>query len=87
MYNGTHIEKVFVEKLDLDFECRYDLLTGHGIRISNPEAYNAKKEKNYDGLQSEFWGTDFGDDNAFQERYSCKCKKYIGKMHAGLVCE
>lgn len=87
MNNGTHIEKVFVQKLDLDFECMYDLMTGHGIRISNPEAYNAKKEKNYDGLQSEFWGTDFGDDNAFQERYSCKCKKYIGKMHAGMTCE
>ena len=31
--------------------------------------------------------TDFGDDNAFQERWSCKCKKYIGKMYKGKICE
>ena len=31
--------------------------------------------------------TDFGDDAAFAERWSCKCKKYIGKMYEGKVCE
>jgi len=31
--------------------------------------------------------SDFGDDNAFAERYSCKCKKYIGKMYLGHVCD
>lgn len=87
MYNGTTVQKVFVETLNLDFECYYDMATQHGIRISNPEAYNAKKEKNWDGLQSEFWGTDFGDDNAFQERYACKCRKHIGKMYEGMICE
>ena len=86
MYD-THIEKVSVETLDLDLECFVDMITGKGIRISSAEAYDAKKKKIPNGLQSEFWGTDFGDDNAFQERYSCKCKKYIGKMYAGTTCE
>lgn len=31
--------------------------------------------------------TDFGDTSAFEERYSCKCKKYIGKMYQDMVCE
>lgn len=83
----TLIEKVSVETLDLDFECYADLVTGHGIRITSSDAYDAKKRKIPNGLQSEFWGTDFGDENAFQERYSCKCKKYIGKMYAGMTCE
>lgn len=86
MYD-THIEKVSVETLDLDLECFVDMVTGKGIRISSAEAYDSKKKKISNGLQSEFWGTDFGDDNAFQERYSCACKKYIGKMYAGMTCE
>lgn len=86
MYD-THIERVEVETLDLDLECFVDMLTGKGIRIRSAEAYDAKKRKIPDGLQSEFWGTDFGDENAFQERYSCKCKKYIGKMYSGMTCE
>ena len=86
MYD-SNIEKVSVETLDLDFECYADLVTGKGIRISSAEAYDSKKRKIYNGLQSEFWGTDFGDENAFQERYSCKCRKYIGKMYSGVRCE
>lgn len=86
MYD-TLIEKVTVETLDLDFECYYDLASGKGFRVSSAEAYDAKKRKIPNGLQSERWGTDFGDENAFQERYSCKCKKYIGKMYAGKICE
>jgi hypothetical protein len=83
----TKIEKVSVETLDLDFECYYDLASGKGFRIRSAEAYDAKKRKIPDGLQSERWGTDFGDENAFQERYSCQCKKYIGKMYEGITCE
>jgi len=91
---GTKIQKVRVVKLNLDFECYMDLLEGRGIRLQSPEAYHQKtdkftkkNEKVWDGLQSEFFGTDFGDDAAFQERYSCKCKKYIGKMYDGMTCE
>lgn len=86
MYD-THIERVNVETLDLDMECAVDMITGKGIRISSAEAYDSKKRKIRNGLQSDFWGTDFGDENAFQERYSCACKKYIGKMYAGMTCE
>lgn len=86
MYD-TKIERVAVETMDLDFECYYDLVSGKGFRVRSAEAYDSKKRKIPDGLQSELWGTDFGDENAFQERYSCKCKKYIGKMYAGRVCE
>ena len=83
----SKIERVNIETLDLDFSCYYDMASGKGIRIRSAEAYDSKKRKIPDGLQSEFWGTDFGDENAFQERYSCKCHKYIGKMYAGRMCE
>lgn len=91
---GTTISHVQVEKLNLDLECAVDVLNGKGIRLQSSEAFykkadkfSKKTEKVYDGLQSEFFGTDFGDDAAFAERYSCKCKKYTGKMYLGKVCD
>jgi DNA-directed RNA polymerase beta' subunit len=48
---------------------------------------NKKNEKVMNGLQSPFFGTDFADENAFSERYSCKCKKYIGKMYENTICD
>lgn len=86
MYD-TKIEMVNVECLDLDFERYYDMSRGQGIRIDTVEAYDAKKRKNKHGLQSEFWGTDFGDEYAFQERYSCECHKYTSKHYFGMVCD
>lgn len=91
---GTNIESVYMEKLNLENECFYDILEGKGIRLQSTESFHKKEdkfskktEKVYDGLQSEFFGTDFGDSSAFMERYSCKCKKYIGKMYQGKICE
>lgn len=91
---GTNIEHVRVKKLNLELECATDILNGRGIRLKSPEAFHKKAdkfskktEKVWDGLQSEFFGTDFGDDAAFAERYSCKCKKYTGKMYLGKICE
>ena len=83
----SKISSVRIEKLNLDLECYMDLLEGRGIRLQSVESFDKKNEKVEDGLQSEFFGSDFGDDNAFAERYSCKCKKYIGKMYEGMYCE
>ena len=83
----SSIEYVEVQKLNLDVECDYDLMTGRGIRITSVESFDKKKKKIYNGLQSEFFGTDFGDDDSYQERYACRCKKYIGKMYEGIICD
>lgn len=84
--NNSKIVAARVTKLDLDFECKYDLVTKKGIRITSAEAFK-KSEKKYHGLQSVFFGTDFSDEQSFAERYRCKCGKYIGKMYEGNVCE
>lgn len=90
----SHIEEVRVKKYNLDWECYSDFINGKGIRLTSPEAYHQKedkytkkKEKVYNGLQSEFFGTDFGDETEFQERWSCKCKKYVGFKYKNFVCE
>lgn len=85
--NGIDVEYVSVEKIPLDLECWHDLATGNGIRLTSVEAFDKKHQKIYTGLQSEFFGSDFSDDSAFKERYSCKCKKYMGKAYQGIVCD
>lgn len=83
----TNIVKMRVEKMDLDMERQISLLDGTGIIIDNVEAYDKKGQKNYNGLQSSFFGSDFADDEAHAEKWSCQCKKYIGLAFAGHVCE
>ena len=84
--NDTTIVAARISKLDLDFECKYDLISKKGIRIDSPESFH-KSEKVYNGLQSVFFGSDFSDEESFAERYRCKCGRYVGKMYEGTVCE
>lgn len=84
---GSRITGVRAKKLNLDYECYSDFLSGKGIRLTSVESFDKKNDKIWNGLQSEFFGTDFGDNKAFEERYSCKCKKYVGKMYMHQVCE
>ena len=85
--NNTSIKYVVPYKLPLDLECELDIRSGKGIRITSVDSYDKKNEKIHNGLQSDFFGTDFGDDAAFKERYSCKCGKLIGKSKNGDLCE
>jgi len=83
----TKILKVIPEKFDLDRECKLDMATGNGLRLTSVEAFDNKDQKIYNGLQSEFFGTDFGDQQAFEERWSCKCHRYVGSDYAGQMCQ
>lgn len=83
----TKVHRVLIEKLDWNECCREDFLDGKAIRLTSPDAFDRKGEKIYNGLQSAFFGSDYGDDYAFADRYHCECGKYIGKCYAGRVCD
>ena len=83
----TKVRRVEVHGLNLDEECKKDFARGKGIRLMSPDSYDKKNNKIYDGLQSTFFGSDYGDDNAFSECWSCSCGKYVGKMYAHQICE
>ena len=95
----TNIKAIKPYIMNLDRECDLDMQKGKGIRLTSVDSFerkskkkngkevHAKNEKIYNGLQSEFFGTDFGDNLAFNERFSCKCKKYVGMMYNGKQCE
>lgn len=87
-------------KLNWDEECELDFLAGRGFEIKEkitskkdrkgkklPGAKSdGKKKKSKYGIQSPLFMTDWDDDNAFEERYSCKCKELKGRVFEGEKC-
>ncbi len=84
---GSKIVAVIPRLVNLDDEYLADLILNKGIDLHSVDSYTKKGEKIWDGLQSEFFGTDFGDDEAFLERFRCKCGKYVGDCYKGRFCE
>ena len=85
--SDSNIVEVIVEKIPLDLECQLDLQTGQGIRITSVESFNKKNEKIYNGLQSEFFGSDYADSEEAKKLFKCKCGYYTGKAYRGKFCE
>lgn len=83
---GTDVIKVHPFAYNFDNECRSDFLKEKAIRLTSVDSFDKKKNKIYEGLQSEFFGSDFGDDLAFSERYSCVCGKKVGQMYEHDIC-
>lgn len=83
---GTNIMKVITFARNFDNDCREDFINGKGIRIQNHESFDKKNQKIWDGLQSPFFGSDYGDEHAYAERYSCACGKLKGQMYEHKFC-
>lgn len=72
-------------KLNWDEECKLDLMTGRGFRITEPAITN-KDQKSMNGIQSPRFGTDWSDENPFIDRYRCQCGELQGKIFEGETC-
>lgn len=72
-------------QLDLDLEKEIDLIRGNGFRITEP-GIQGKDKKNMYGIQSPLFATEYTDENAFEERYSCPCGETKGKIFLGELC-
>lgn len=79
-------KKVQIVRLNWDEMCRLDLITGKGFEITEPAFKNKEGEKSLNGIQSPRFCTDYEDEDAFAERYSCDCKDIVGKRYKGDVC-
>ena len=83
---GTDVISAQVETINFDEACREDFLSGKGFRIASVDSFDKKNQKIADGLQSPEFGSDFGDDLEFAERYSCVCGRKIGQMYEHEFC-
>jgi hypothetical protein len=66
-------QKVRVERLNWDAEYYSDIINGRGFTITEPAeiSLDGTKKKAMYGAQSPLYGTTYGDDQAFIERYRC----------------
>lgn len=79
--------EVRFELLNWDKECEIDMVSGKGFPIlQEPYDKKDKKKKNPYGIMSEKFSTDWEDKDAFEERYSCKCKSLKGRAFEGETC-
>lgn len=79
---------VIFERLNWDDEYYNDLISGVGFTITEPPeiSMDETKEKSLYGPQSPLYGSSFSDEQAFIERYRCKCGKLMSKQFEGEVC-
>lgn len=71
--------------LNWDEECEMDMRRGRGFEVSEP-AFVGKDQKSMYGIQSPLYCSDWGDEDAFSERYSCNCGEMKGKIFEGETC-
>lgn len=75
-----------LERINMDYERRKDVLSGNGFIVSSPKAIK-DDIKNPNGIFSTKYGPGLGDQNAFGNRYRCKCGHTTSKFYNGLKCE
>lgn len=79
--------RVKLERISWDQQARLDFAAKRGFKIDQYAYLDSKlKEKNPRGIHSQKFGTDFSDEDAFADRYTCKCKNVIGKVYEGNTC-
>lgn len=85
MFEESGIVKL--ERISWDIQCRVDFMSRRGF-VVDKYAYEDKKLKikSKRGIQSPLFGTDFSDENAFEERYACQCRATTGKVFEGEIC-
>jgi len=71
--------------LNWDKECEMDFITGRGFEITEP-AVKGKDQKSMYGIQSPLFCSDWSDEDAFAERYTCECGEMRGKVFEGETC-
>lgn len=94
-YNSSTVGPVAVVR-DFEEEFKNDMITGIGFVVKSKPFKKkltdregnimSKGTKEMDGTHSPRFGTDWLDDNAFADRYSCNCGHYIGKIFKGRRC-
>jgi DNA-directed RNA polymerase beta' subunit len=78
---------VQLKKISWDEQCEISFITGNGFEITDYAFIKNKEEKSFNGIQSPRFATDWEDEDAFSERYSCRCKELKGRVYEGEVCK
>lgn len=79
--------RINFERLNFESECAYDIINGRGFLIKDTPFSDVDKSiRNMDGPRSPRFGTTYGDNNEFMDRFRCKCGRTIGAAFEGEKC-
>jgi len=82
-HNYTYCnETVQLKTVNWDKLCQLQLESGVGFRITEPGKTDLHTEAGMYSIHSPLYGTEYQDNNAFEDRYSCRCGKLQGKHYA-----
>lgn len=71
---------------DWDAEALDSIASGVSFRITEPGKSDIDQQPGYYSIHSPLYGTEYGDEHAYEDRYSCKCGNLIGKNFDGVTC-
>lgn len=76
-----------VQIIDFEKRMQRDIETGNGFVITDKSGLDKSKTVRTDnGIFSPKYGSIWGDENAFEELYSCDCGEIKAKMNMGVEC-
>lgn len=77
--------ETYLERIDLDKECKEDIRNGNGFIISQHQ--DIKKDlKEPNGIFSTKFGSTLSDANPYAEKTKCQCGYMMGAIHEGMTC-
>lgn len=81
-------QRVRISRMNWDVEYLSDIISNNGFLITEPATFQVDetKQKSLYGARSTLYGTSYEDENAFIERYRCKCGSFTGKIFEGEEC-
>lgn len=81
-------QTVHIRRINWDVEMTHDILTGNGFIISEKGVIDldGQKKKPEFGPQSPRFGTTYGDEQEFVERWRCREGHIKGRMFEGEIC-
>ena len=94
-YNPNNVgPRLIIRNWDKEFE--EDISNGNGFLVKSKPFKKKIKDKDgnilskgikeMDGIHSPRFGSDWFDDNAFADRYSCECGNLVGRIYEGEKC-
>lgn len=84
-YSDDFEYETSLEYINLDEECRADLLTT-GFRITAKQNINQDLKNNADTIFSYRYGQGLEDESPFRTTHRCECGYLEGKLNNGIIC-
>ena len=79
--------RIRFKRMNYETECYWDIMNNKGFLITDKPFSDVDKSiRTMGGPRSPLYGTTYGDNNEFADRYRCKCGQYIGAILEGEIC-